>query len=284
MDHVELKELCKKTFNAISDGYGHRSMRFFAESANQISSYLNLRGDEHVIDVATGTGYVALSIARDLPHGHVTGIDFSEGMLTQALKNKHTQGIKNVTFREMDMQTIDYQDEHFDVAVCAFSLFFIEDMKKQLIHIAAKVKEGGTILVSTFCDNSFSPLVHLFFNRLEWYGIEVPNLAWKRVATTEQCVSLFKKAGLKKIQSKKKESGYYLKTVADWWYIIWNGGFRGLINQLSKDDLASFKEEHLAEVKELESDKGIWMEMGILHTIGKKEKRRDRVGCTTLDC
>jgi hypothetical protein len=89
---------------------------------------------------------------------------------------------------------------------------------------------------------------------------------------------------LKKIQSKKKESGYYLKTVADWWYIIWNGGFRGLINQLSKDDLASFKEEHLAEVKELESDKGIWMEMGILHTIGKKEKRRDRVGCTTLDC
>lgn len=271
MDPIELKELYKKTFNTISDGYGHRAMRFFAESAKHISPYLNLRGDEHVIDVATGTGYVALSIARDLPSGHVTGIDFSEGMLSQAVKNKNAQGLKNVTFREMDMQSIDCQDEHFDAAVCAFSIFFVEDMKKQLMHIATKVKKGGTILMTTFYDNSFSPLVHLFFNRLERYGVEVPSLAWKRVATAEQCVSLFEEAGLNKTQSEKKESGYHLRSAADWWYIIWNGGFRGLVNRLSEIDLQRFKKEHLDEVRELESDKGIWMEMSILFTIGKKE-------------
>ena len=268
MESIELKELYKKTFNAIADGYGHRAMRFFVDSARQISSYLNLRGDEHVLDVASGTGYVALSIAKDLPDGHVTGIDFSEGMLAQAIKSQKAQGIKNVIFREMDMQAIDYQDEHFDIAVCAFSLFFVEDMKNQLVHMATKVKSGGTILITTFYDNSFSPLVHLFFNRLEGYGVEAPSLAWKRVATPEQCVSLFKEAGLQSIQSERKASGYYLRSASDWWYIIWNGGFRGLVNQLSENDLKKFKKEHLAEVKQLESDAGIWMEMSILFTIG----------------
>jgi ubiquinone/menaquinone biosynthesis C-methylase UbiE len=94
-----------------------------AKVEKQVSSYLNLKGDEHVLDVATGTGYVALSIAKELPDGKVTGIDFLSGMLTQAMRNRDEQGIHNVTFREMNMEAIDYQDKHFDVAVSAFSIF-----------------------------------------------------------------------------------------------------------------------------------------------------------------
>jgi len=270
MDHIELKELYKNTFNAVSDGYGHSAMRFFSETANEVSLFLNLKGDEHVIDVATGTGYAALAIAKDLPDGQVTGIDFSEGMLSQANKNKKDQGIHNVTFIEMDMQAMDYPDNHFDVAVSAFSIFFVEDMKKQLIHIANKVKDGGKILVTTFFDNSFSPLVNLFIDRLEGYGIEPPSPAWKRVATKEQCTSLFKEAGFQKINCEQKKCGYYLRDTSDWWYIIWNGGFRGLVNQLSKNDFTKFKKEHLAEIKELASGKGIWLEMSVLYTFGEK--------------
>lgn len=270
MDQIELKELYKNTFNTVSDGYGHSAMRFFSESAKQVPLYLNLKGDEHVLDVATGTGYVALSIAKELPDGKVTGIDFSSGMLTQAMRNRDEQGIHNVTFREMDMEAIDYQDKHFDVAVSAFSIFFVEDMKKQLIHITKKVRDGGVILITTFSNNSFAPLVNLFIDRLKAYGIEVPSPAWKRVATKEQCTSLFKESGLQKIKSEQKECGYYLRDAFDWWYIIWNGGFRGLVNQLSANDFTKFKEEHLAEVKELKADKGIWLEMGIFYTIGEK--------------
>jgi ubiquinone/menaquinone biosynthesis C-methylase UbiE len=270
MDHLELKKFYKNTFNAVSDGYGHSAMRFFSESAKQVSSYLNLNGDEHVLDVATGTGYAALAIARRLPYGQVTGIDFSKGMLSQAMKNKNGQGIHNVTFTEMDMQAIDFQDNYFDVAIIAFSIFFVEDMVKQLIHIAEKVKDSGTILITTFFDNAFAPLVNLFINRLEKYGVKVPSLAWKRVATNEQCSYLFKEAGLKKIKCEQKECGYYLRDASDWWYLIWNGGFRGLVNQLPQNDFLKFKEEHLSEVKKMQSDKGIWLEMSILYTIGEK--------------
>lgn len=271
MDNIELKELYKKTFDVICDGYGHSSMRFFSESTTCIPSHLNLKGNEHVLDVATGTGYAAFAIAKHLRDGKVTGIDFSKGMLMQAMRRSNEQDINNVDFVEMDMQTIDYPDEHFDAAVCTFGIFFAEEMKEQLVHIASKVKDGGTILITTFSDNAFSPLINLFISRLELYGIKVPSFAWKNVSTEEQCIGLFTETGLQNIQSKKISCGYYLEDVNDWWYIIWNGGYRGLVNQLSEKDFIKFKKEHLAEIKEFESDKGIFMEMNILYTTGKKK-------------
>ena len=270
MNNSELKKLYKKTFNTVCDGYGHLSMRFFSKSAKQVLSYLNLDGNEHILDVATGTGYVAFAIAKELPGVQISGIDFSEGMLAQAFKNKSEQGIENVTFVEMDMQAITYPDNYFDVAVSAFSIFFIDDMKKQLIHMAEKVKDGGLILTTTFYDNAFVPLVNLFIDRLKTYGVDVPNLGWKRVATKEQCAALFKEAGLRNVKCEQKPCGYYLGDASDWWYIIWNAGFRGLVNQLSQNDLVKFKTEHLAEVEELKTDQGIWLEISTLYTVGEK--------------
>ncbi len=271
MDEQELKDFFKSTFNTVADGYDNSAMRFFPESARHISSYLNLNGDELVLDVATGTGSVALAIARDLPDGQVTGIDFSEGMLSQAMRKKAEWGLRNVTFTEMDMQAIDFPDKHFDIAISAFSIFFVEDMKNQLTHIAERVKDDGKIIITTFYDNAFSPLVSLFLDRLKKYGVEPPTLAWKRVATQEQCTSLFNDAGLHNTKSEQLECGYYLSNASDWWYIIWNGGFRGLVKQLTPNDLEKFQEEHLAEVEELASDMGIWLEMSILYTIGTKK-------------
>lgn len=270
MDHIELKELYKTTFNTVSEGYGHSAMRFFSKSAEQVSAYLNLNGDEHILDVATGTGYAALKIAKELPGGQVTGIDFSEGMLAKAVKNKQAQGIHNVTFTEMDMEAIDFPDNTFDGAVSSFSIFFVEDMQRQLVHIAEKVKACGTILMTTFFENAFTPLVNLFIERLEIYGVEVPSPAWKRVATKEQCTSLFEDAGLHNIECEQMPCGYYLRDAAEWWYIVWNGGYRGLVNKLSPDDFRRFKAEHSSEVDALKSDKGIWLEVNILYTVGRK--------------
>lgn len=269
MDQTELKAMYKNTFNTVSDGYGHSSMRVFSESARRVPAYLNLNGREHVLDVATGTGYVALTLAGELPDGHVTGIDFSKGMLSQAEKNRDGQGIANVTFREMDMEAMDFKDRHFDAAVSAFSIFFVTDMKKQLNHIMRKVKDGGVFLMTTFSENAFAPLVNLFVDRLNAYGINVPNLAWKRVATKEQCAALFEESGFRNVRSEHTECGYFLKDASDWWYIVWNGGFRGLVNQLSPQDFQKFKEEHLAEVDGLGTAQGIWLDMGILYTVGE---------------
>ena len=278
MDDQELKEFFKSTFNTVADGYDRAALSFFPDSAKHISSYLNLCGNEHVLDVATGTGCAALILAKDMPDCHVTGVDFSQGMLSQAMNKKDEYGLDNVTFCEMDMQAIEFPDNYFDVGVSAFSIFFVEDMKKQLSHIAQKIKDGGKIITTTFYDNAFSPLVDLFLDRLKKYGIEPPIFSWKRVATKQQCVDLFSEAGLADPKSEQLDCGYHLRDASDWWQIVWNAGYRGLVSQLANDELARFKDEHLSEVQNLASDKGIWLEMNVLYTVGTKRAGKDSAG------
>jgi len=270
MDEQARKKMFQKTFDTVAEGYDNPALRFFPQSAKHLVALLNLKGDEHILDVATGTGNVALELADNVPDGRVTGIDFSGGMLAQARKKVETQQIRNIVFQQMDMQSLDFPDDHFDAAVSAFSLFFVSDMEEQLRHIARKVRPGGKIITATFFESAFSPLVTLFLDRLRAYSVEIPPLTWKKVATPEQCVALFGSANLNDVSSHVKDCGYYLKDRDDWWYIIWNGGFRGLVSQLSPHDLDRFREEHLREVQELSSARGIRLEMSILFTIGTR--------------
>jgi ubiquinone/menaquinone biosynthesis C-methylase UbiE len=268
MTMTERKDIFKLTFNAIARGYDNKAMQFFQKSAERIPAYLKLNGDEHILDVATGTGHVALNLAGKLLKGHVTGMDLSDQMLACADEKCRKAGYTNVTFLEMDMQSIEFPDNHFDAAVSAFSLFFVDDMETQLAHFSSKVKRGGQVLVTTFGEKSFTPLVKPFFERLERYGIEIPSVAWTRVATEQQCQNLFKDAGLLNTTCEEVECGYYLNDPEDWWQIIWNGGFRGLVNQLSKKNIGKFESEHMKEVSQLADEKGVWLEMSILYTMG----------------
>ena len=83
MREPQRKIMIKDTFNTVASGYDNRASRFFLESAKHLVTYLDLKGNESVLDVATGTGYAALAIAENMAHGHVTGIDFSVGMTAQ---------------------------------------------------------------------------------------------------------------------------------------------------------------------------------------------------------
>lgn len=271
MENSALKELFRSTFNTVAEGYDGSAMRFFAQSAEHLPAFLELNGDEQVLDVACGTGCASFAVAKKLPAGHVTGIDFSSGMLSRAMRKKEAGGIRNVTFAEMDMQAMDFPDGRFDAAVSAFSIFFVDDMQSQLLHIAQKVKSGGRIIMTTFYESSFTPLIGIFLGHLETYGIKPPSLAWKRVASSAQCQSLFTDAGMQGVRSERMEFGFYLENAAQWWHIVWNGGFRGLVNKLAPDDLQRFKADHLQEIDGLASDRGVWLEMSILYTVGTKK-------------
>ena len=194
---------------------------------------MKFRGNENILDVAAGTGRLSLAIAQSLPMGRVTGADFSAGMLAQARSKAEAAGIRNAEFVEMDMQEMVFPDDHFDAAVCAFGIFFVEDMERQIRHIADKVKPGGKVAISNFHGEMFTPIGGMFLDRIKGYGVEIPPMTWKRIASEEKCKLLFQAAGLKDIRSEVKNIGYYLKNTDEWWDVIWYAGFRGMVNQLS---------------------------------------------------
>src|SRR5512144_2139044 len=98
MDEQQMKAMLIDTFNIVTESYDSRELRFFNESANNMAGLPQLRGDEHVLDVACGTGNAALAIARRLQCGRVTALDFSPGMLDQARRKAALLKLVNVEF------------------------------------------------------------------------------------------------------------------------------------------------------------------------------------------
>ena len=270
MDEQQLKAMLKETFDTVSGGYDNPALRFFSASAAHMASLLDLRGDEHVLDVACGTGHASLAIAGLLPKGRLTAVDFSSGMLDQARHKAVSMDLLNIDFIERDMQDLGFAENRFDIAVCAFGIFFVSDMETQLVHIASMVKPGGRIMISNFQENYFHPLKDLMIKRLETAGVQMPPQTWKRIASESGCRQLFEAAGLTNIRVEQKNVGYYLNSADEWWDVVWNAGFRRMVSRLSGQERERFKQEHLEEVAALRTDNGIWLDVGVLFTVGTK--------------
>lgn len=277
MDAQQQKALLKETFDSVAAGYDNSALRFFPASASRLAALLGLRGDEQVLDVACGTGHASLALARLLPNGRVTAVDFSPGMLEQAKRKATALNAVNVEFLERDMQALGFRDGRFDAAVCAFGIFFVEDMAAQLAHIATAVKPGGTVMIANFQEHYFHPLKDLMVDRLAGHGVQQPAQTWKHIASAAGCRQLFEKAGLRDIRVSAENLGYYLENAAQWWDIVWNAGFRRLVSRLAPDELALFKRKHLEEVEAKTTPKGIWLDVGVLFTSGTKPERHRRV-------
>ena len=270
-DELELKKKIREAFNIVAEGYDSPALRFFTESAKHLPEYLNLKGDEHVLDIATGTGHAAITIAGVLPEGLVTGIDFSEGMLSRARTKIKERGVRNVRLLSMDMQALDFPDNAFDAAVFSYSIFFVEDMEGVLRHVMGKVKSGGRVLVTSFQEGTFSPQVDMFFERVKKYGVETPS-TWRRLETREECTALFEKAGLTEVRVGTKDIGYHLTNAGQWWDIVWNAGLRRFVSSLSNKDLEKFRDEHLKDIESLSTGNGIWLEVKALYVSGIKHR------------
>jgi ubiquinone/menaquinone biosynthesis C-methylase UbiE len=261
------RQILKDTFDSVADGYDSPALRFFSASAEHMADLLGLRGDEEVLDVACGTGHAALAFARRLPRGRVTAIDFSPAMLERA-RNK-AAAVPNIEFIERDMQALGWQ-RRFDVAVCAFGIFFVEDMDTQLAHIASTVKPGGTVMISTFQESYMEPLRSMLLAQLAGYGVQAPPQIWKRIAHVQGCRELFERAGLRDIRIERRNVGYFLSSAQEWWEVIWNAGFRRMVGRLPPADQARFRQEHLPEIEALRTRDGIWMDVGVLFAVGTR--------------
>ena len=269
MDELQRKAQIKQTFNTVAEGYGTTGMEFFHNAAAHLPQIFRLRGDEHLLDVATGTGIAAAALAPTLPRGKITGIDLSEGMLAQARVRAQSLGLDNIELHCMDMQHIDFDNAHFDAANCSFGLFFLPDMLGLLQHIASKVKVGGPVVACSFYQGAFEPNIDLFLARIQRYGVAPPPLTWKNISTEEQFHALFTNAGLGNVQVHRHNIGYALNDADAWWRVIWYAGFRGLVAQLDEAQLIQFKREHLAEIAALNHGRGIPLNVEALFASGR---------------
>lgn len=270
MNNTDRKKMIQQGFDTVSQGYDHPSLSFFPETARRMMSHLNLQPDLHLLDVCTGTGVAALTAAEKLSNGMVTGIDLSSGMLQQARNKASDRNLNNTRFQQMDLDELEFPESSFDVATCSFGLFFLDDMTKGLSNISSVVKPGGRIAISTFTGEAFSPMADLFIKRYESTGREVPSLSWKRLATNALIKEQFDAVGISDVSIHHEPLGYNMTSAEMWWDVVWNAGWRSLLNQMTEKEQDEFKEIHLQEIDELIGSDGVWFNTEVLISVGQK--------------
>ena len=102
---------------------------------------------QHVIDVATGTGDLAIAL-KNTGAEEIIGLDISPGMLNiGAEKVKALSLDKQINMILGDGEKLPYEDGYFDVATVAFGVRNFEDLDKGLSEIFRVLRKGGRLLV-----------------------------------------------------------------------------------------------------------------------------------------
>ena len=129
-----------------------------------------------VLDVATGTGDLAIELARRVsPGGEVVGCDFAEGMLDRARTKVAHGGERYVRprFEWADAMALPYAEDSFDSATVGFGARNFEDLAIGLAEMVRVVRPGGRVVVLEITTPTRAPLS--LFYRL-WFDRAVPAL------------------------------------------------------------------------------------------------------------
>ncbi len=104
----------------------------------------HLSGNERVLDIATGPGYIAEAFAKAAREA--VGVDLTDAMLAIARKRTNERGISNITFRAADAQNLPFENGSFDVLVCRLALHHLQKPLQVLREMTRVCRDGGTVL------------------------------------------------------------------------------------------------------------------------------------------
>ncbi len=140
-------------FGMIGDEYtgvkGHNADADLGLGCGIPTQFANIKEGDSVLDLGSGAGndcFVARAIVGQ--SGKVTGIDFTDAMLTKARANNAKLGYTNVEFIQGDIEEMPLDDNQFDVIVSNCVLNLVPDKQKAFAEMYRVLKPGGHFCVS----------------------------------------------------------------------------------------------------------------------------------------
>lgn len=116
----------------------------------------------NVLDIATGTGDLALLIEKILKPESIIGCDISEGMMQVAREKCRRRGITNIRFEKEDCTALSYPDNSFDALTSSFGVRNFQELEKALGEMHRVLRPGGHLVILELSSPTKFPMKQLF--------------------------------------------------------------------------------------------------------------------------
>lgn len=259
----------------VADMYSQRSNTydeadFHPRLAHRLIEHAGIHHGQKVLDIATGTGLVAIEAAQLVgSDGHVVGVDIATGLLKVAQQKILAAGLSNIELVVADAENLDFPNNSFDRVLCCSALPFMTNLPADLGLWHRFLKPDGLISLCGFAETAFVPGVVL--KRVaQRYGVSL--IFSELTGTEKKCYTILQEAGFEDVEVKTEQFGNYIslsETKGMWENSLKHPLCRPL-EQLSSEQLQQAKAEYSAEIDLLVTAQGIWNDITTFFVLGRK--------------
>ena len=160
---VQVREM----FDSIAPAYDwmNRAMTFGVDKLwrRRAVNLVNKAMPSRIIDIATGTGDLAIAMARTMPEAEITGIDLSDGMVEIGRRKVADAGLSDrVTLTTGDCLAMPFEDESADAITVAYGVRNFEHLDRGYSEMLRVLRPGGLLCVVEL-STPVNPLVKPFY-------------------------------------------------------------------------------------------------------------------------
>ncbi len=158
-DPARFKAREKKGWDMAAEDWAAQLGRLTAQLAEQLVAYAGVKPGDRVLDVATGSGVVALAARCRLGEkGRVVGTDISPQLLSVAAREAEVAGYTDITWLEMDAEQLSVKHGDFSVALSQLGLMYVPDKLAMLGGMYDALMPDGRIAIAVWADEQHAQI------------------------------------------------------------------------------------------------------------------------------
>ncbi|MBO7301799.1 MAG: bifunctional demethylmenaquinone methyltransferase/2-methoxy-6-polyprenyl-1,4-benzoquinol methylase UbiE [Bacteroidaceae bacterium] len=123
---------------------------------------LKKHNPKQVLDIATGTGDLAILINKVIKPESIIGCDISEGMMAVARRKCEKRGFTNIKFEKEDCTALSYPDNSFDAVTVSFGIRNFQHLEKSLCEMCRVLRPKGHVVILELSAPLKFPMKQLF--------------------------------------------------------------------------------------------------------------------------